>query len=319
MLTPLRLLTGLLGTTVALTASCMMDLDGLPGSTTTGASPASGGGSSEASSAGSGGAGGASASSASGSSSVASASSTGSTSSAGSSSGTGGGVTMIKVAGELLVDLDVDDQTAGTAIWHNKGTLSGDFLSKGSPTKGLNGGKSSVLFNGSSDAYYGPQSKTTIEGKDSRTIELWVFNQMVSNTEETMLSWSDRKNQSTGKMMSFNYGKNLAFSAVTHWNQADMAWGPNEADSPSEAHWHHLVYTYDGTKAIVFADGVNKAEKTVPLDTKGGFSINLAVQRNGNGFERYGSLAIAIARVHSDALAPADVKFNYDAEKPRFP
>jgi hypothetical protein len=192
-------------------------------------------------------------------------------------------------------------------------------MAQGAPTKGTSGGKYAVVFDGD-DAYEGPSSTSTIEGNGDRSIELWVLNPMVSNLEESMLSWSDRNNQSKGKMMSFNYSKNLIWSAVTHWgDEADMAWGPNASDSPPESHWHHLAYTYDGSTAIVFADGVPKAEKNMlTLNTEGGHSINIAAQRNGGGFEKYGSLAIAVVRVHSEALTPADVKANYEAEKTRF-
>ncbi len=118
--------------------------------------------------------------------------------------------------------------------------------------------------------------------------------------------------------MSFNYCKNIASSAVSHWGDpADLSWGSPGA-APTQNQWHHLVYTFDGTKAAVFADGVKMNEKTVTLDTKGGFSINLAAMREGNGFNRYGVLSIAVARVHSEALKESEVKLNYDAEKARF-
>ena len=221
------------------------------------------------------------------------------------------------VAGELLVDLDVNDATAGTGTWHNKGALGGDFKKLGNPAKGMSANKAAVLFDGN-DGYYGPLSTATIEGKSDRSIELWVVNPVVSGTEESMISWANRENQATGRMMGFNYGKNLAWSAVNHWNQADMAWGPSESDTPPGGQWHHLAYTYDGSTAIVFADGMKKAEKVVTLDTKAGFSINIAVQRNGTTFEFNGSLDIAVVRIHSKALSPAEVKLNYDAEKSRF-
>ncbi|MEO5727376.1 MAG: LamG domain-containing protein [Byssovorax sp.] len=171
-------------------------------------------------------------------------------------------------------------------------------------------------FNGD-DAYVGPPSTSTIEGKDDRSIEVWVLNPVVSPSEESMLSWSDRKDQTKGRMLSFNYGKDLNWSAVTHWDGTGLSWGDASA-MPMESQWHHLAYTYDGTTALVFADGVKKAEKDVMLDTKGGFSINIAAQRNGSGFEQHGSLAIAVVRVHSGALTPAEVKSNYDLEKARF-
>ena len=306
-----QLVTGLLGTTLVLAASCTLDLAGLPGSTSTSASAASGGGSGTSASSAASGNGGA------GGSITSSPSSSGSSSSAGSSSGTGGAGPTLVIAGELLVDLDVDDPTAGTPTWHNKGTLGGDFKEQGKPTKGTSGDKDAVVFDGD-DAYVGPSSTSTIEGKDDRSIEVWVLNPVVSPSEESMLSWSDRENQTKGKMVSFNYGKDLNWSAMTHWDGTGLSWGDASA-MPPESRWHHLAYTYDGTAAIVFADGVKKAEKTVTLDTEGGYSINIAAQRKGSGLEQHGSLAIAVIRVHSGALTAAEVKSNYEAEKTRFP
>src|SRR5689334_10982388 len=119
MRTSLELMTGLLATTLVLAASCTMDLAGLPGTTSTSASAASGGGSASASAttttaSGFGGAAGVSASSSSGSSSSAASSSSGT-----GGSGTGGGDAgpLIAIAGELLVDLDVEDPTAGMDTW----------------------------------------------------------------------------------------------------------------------------------------------------------------------------------------------------------
>jgi hypothetical protein len=327
MITPPRLLTGLLGTAIALTASCTMDLKGLPESAATSAAAASGGGSGSASSGGSGGAGGSTTSSASSTVSVSSSSSASSSgisssasssSSSSSSSGTGGAGPTTVVAGELLVNLDVNDATAGTASWINKGTLGGVFAKAGNPMKGMAGGKDAIVFSGGNDVYVGPKSTDTIEGTSDRTIELWVLKPAVDNNEQAMLSWSDRQGQTNGRMMSFNYCKTIASSAISHWGgPADLNWGSPGA-APPQNQWHHLVYTYDGTKAIVFADGMKMNEKTVTIDTRGGFSINLAAQRDGNGFDKYGTLSIAVARVHSKALTESEVNSNYDAEKSRF-
>ena len=306
-----QLVTGLLGTTLVLAASCTLDLAGLPGSTSTSASAASGGGSGTSASSAASGNGGA------GGSITSSPSSSGSSSSAGSSSGTGGAGPTLVIAGELLVDLDVDDPTAGTPTWHNKGTLGGDFKEQGKPTKGTSGGRDAVVFDGN-DAYLGPDSISTIEGNSDRSIEVWVLNPTIGS-EESMVSWSDRKGYNEATMLSFNYGNNTVWGAVTHMHDPDLAWGSDVTDAPPQNQWHHLAYTHDGMTARVFADGQQKSEKDVMLATKAGFSINLAAQREGMWWSVYGSLAIAVIRVHSGALTAAEVKSNYEAEKTRFP
>jgi hypothetical protein len=317
-------MTGLIGTTLVLAASCTMDLAGLPGSTSTSASAASGGGSSSASSAtsGNGGAGGSSTSSASSSASSGSVSSSASSSSAsssssGSSSGTGGGGPLLEVAGDLLVDLDVNDLTAGTGTWINKGTLNGVFTAQGVPTKAMSGGQYAVVFDGN-DAYLGPDSIFTLEGNSDRSIEVWVLNPSIGS-EESMVSWSDRKGYNEATMLSFNYGNDTDYGAVTHMHDPDLAWGSDVTDAPPQNQWHHLAYTHDGMTARVFADGKLKSEKDVTLATKADFSINLAAEREGNTLGQHGSLSIAVVRIHSGALTVAQVKSNYEAEKSRFP
>src|SRR5690242_2916271 len=100
----LHVATGLIGATLVLAASCGFDPTGLPASTSASASAASGGN------------GGAAGTSTTGVSSTTSVGGGSSTSSATSSSGTGGaGPTILAVAGVLLVDLDVNDATAGTS------------------------------------------------------------------------------------------------------------------------------------------------------------------------------------------------------------
>jgi hypothetical protein len=259
------------------------------------------------------GAGGSSASSASSSAGTSSASSG---SGASSSSGTGGGGPLT-VAGDLLVDVDVYDSTAGTASWTNKGTLGGVFKAQGDPTKGMSGGHDAVVFDGD-DGYRGPNSSPTIEGNDDRSIEVWVLNPSIDD-EESVVSWSDRKGAVIATMLSFNYGDHPTWGAVTHMHAPDLAWGPSSADVPLKDQWHHLAYTYDGTTVTVFADGEKKTEKkNVTLATKGKFSINLAMEREGTKFLLHGSLSIAVVRIHSEALTAAGVKANYDLEKMRF-
>ena len=219
------------------------------------------------------------------------------------------------IAGELLVDLDVKDSTAGTATWDNKGSL-GDFNEQGNPKKEMSGGNEAVVFDGN-DTYVGPDSTPTIEGDDDRSIEVWVMNPGIIS-EETMVSWSDRQGFLEATMVSFNYGSNLVYGAVTHMDSPDLAWGSMSADVPPQSQWHHLAYTHDGTTARVFADGVQKTAKPVTLKTKMGHSINIAAQRIGSTFTLHGSLSIAVVRIHSGALTAAEVKANYDLEKTRF-
>jgi hypothetical protein len=106
---------------------------------------------------------------------------------------------------------------------------------------------------------------------------------------------------------------------MTHWSTPDVPWGPAASDVPTQAQWHHLAYTYDGTTASVFVDGALKNQKSVaPLKTTGGQTINLGAERVGTGFTLFATLAIAIVRIHDGHLTAAQVKANYENELPRF-
>jgi hypothetical protein len=166
-----------------------------------------------------------------------------------------------------------------------------------------------------------------IVGAEDRTIEVWVNNPTIDSHEEAVVSWSDRGGPA-GTMMSLNHGASVTWGAALHWTMAgqtpDMGWGAGGPPAPGQ--WHHLAYTYDGTTARVYEDGVERNSKAVALLTKPGFSINLAAQRNGaiqfvnefDGTQQAGSLWIAIVRVHDGLLTPAQIQANFLAESPRF-
>jgi hypothetical protein len=304
---------GLLGAVVLPLASCLLDTGGLPGSP----SEVSGGGrgpltssasNSAASGAGGGGGGG------------------GGMADAGSGGDMDGGGDAgrppIAVAGDLLVALDAADLQGDAAMWNNHGTLGG-FIAMGKPTVTLLGTVKAVQFDGKGEAYVGPQSVPGIEGNTDRSIEIWVNNPGIDSDEETMVSWSERGGP-LGTMMSFNYGRSIYWGAVTHWSP-DLGWGAGDPPAPNE--WHHLAYTYDGTTARIYEDGVEKNSKPALLDTKSKFTINLGAQRyqgnlefknEVNGTQLGGSLWIAIVRIHDGALTEAQVKANFSAESARF-
>jgi hypothetical protein len=233
---------------------------------------------------------------------------------AGAGTGGAGGGTPLEIAGKLLVSLDALDPTAGKKTWKNHGTL-GDFQSAGAPQIETYMGVPAVKFNGAGDAYVGPNSVQSIEDNSDRTIEVWVNNPSIDSGEETMVSWSSRGGPD-GTMMSFNYGHNSPWEAATHWGAADFDWGSMGA--PAGNTWHHLVYTYDGSKARVYEDGAQKNEKSVNLGTKAQFPINLGAQRGNDQLTLFGTLYLAIVRIHDQALTATQVKNNFDAEKSRF-
>ncbi|MEC7776171.1 MAG: hypothetical protein VYC32_08735, partial [Planctomycetota bacterium] len=157
----------------------------------------------------------------------------------------------IVTAGELFVDLDADDPTAGEEVWENAGTA-GDFLLNGEVVVTVLGplDSTAVLLNpdGLQGIYQAQENAPAglVGLNPTRTIEVWAYNEFV-DSEETMVAWG-RRGGPDGTEMSFNYGNHGNFGAVTHWGGCcpDVGWIDNSftPGAPSEGSWHHLVYTF---------------------------------------------------------------------------
>jgi hypothetical protein len=223
-------------------------------------------------------------------------------------------------AGDLFVDLDARDGSAGTGTWVNAGTL-GDFIESGDPVLDVFGPKSNpgVSFDGISDYYQGSEAPAGLVGNSDRTIEAWVYNPEVP-ANETIVAWGKRGGPD-GTNMSFNYGSHDEWGAAEHWGTPDIGWN----GAPTAGQWHHLVYTYDGTMTRVYADGILKNWEDLtgmPLNTHDGTLITLASQIDSDGWTVTdgfrGSLAIARLRIHDGVLFEQDVLFNYREDVGRF-
>lgn len=212
------------------------------------------------------------------------------------------------VAGTMYVDLRASDASAGSPSWLNQGTL-GDFAEIGSPSLVLNvagTGRPGVSFNGSTDAYLGPNTVDDLDGGSDRSIEVWAFNPSLAS-EETTVSWGHRG--TTRRDLAFNFGNNGTWGAATHWGD-DVAWGT----VPSANAWHHLVYTYSNNLVSVYVDGALRNTKTLggALNTFPGEAINLGCQREASGtrsllFSGY----LNAVRVHGGVLSAPQVLSNY--------
>ena len=221
------------------------------------------------------------------------------------------------VAGTLYVDLRSTNSTAGSASWVNQGALGGVFTAVGSPglSNDVAGTKiPGVNFNGTSDAYQGPNSVPDLDGGSDRSVEVWTYNPSIVQ-EETTVSWGHRG--TTRRDMAFNFGNNGTWGAATHWND-DVSWANSV---PSPAAWHHLVYTYASGVVNVYADGVlaNNHALGGNLDTFPGEPINLGCQVEAPGLSGggvrsllYGGYINAV-RIHGGVLNPAAVQANYYA------
>jgi hypothetical protein len=143
------------------------------------------------------------------------------------------------------------------------------------------------------------------------------------NPEETILAWGRRG--SDGANSSFNYGSNPAYGAVGHFGGAyDLGW----ATTPTAAVWHYLVYTYDGTTARVYVDGVESSSRAVALATAatstGGapLPIRVGVQNNADGTVAATGLVASMhygrLRIRDELLTLSQIRANYAAEATTF-
>ena len=218
------------------------------------------------------------------------------------------------VAGQLLIDLRATDPSAGTAAWQNFGTLGGSFAEVGDASTVVTGGVSYVSL-GANEAYRGPVAPASITGAEDRSIEVWMRQATIA-TEDTMVAWGHRGGPE-GTNLAFNTGSNAVFGAVGHWGAPDMGWN----GTPAADQLHHLVYTYDGTTANVYADGVLKNSRAVALNTHAFLTdtINLQAQNNAAGgleFISSDGYELAVLRVHSEDLTAAQVQNNFLAGVP---
>ncbi|HNR97837.1 MAG TPA: hypothetical protein PKX48_04065 [Planctomycetota bacterium] len=238
---------------------------------------------------------------------------------------------VLAEAGEVFIKLDARDDTAGDDEWINEGSLGEDanFIRIGGAFKEEVAGVEAVTFNAAGpvgDAYQCkiPAPAGLVGIDPTRSIEAWVFNPAVAE-EETILAWSHRGGP-CGTNMSFNYGYNQYFGAVGHWCHdpgPDIGW-TDEGVAPQAGVWHYLVYTYDGAKTCVYADGeLWNTEHLGPgvINTYADTPILLAAQWDAVGAMNTvlgGTLSIARVRIHDEVLHAAQIAHNWNVERGEF-
>lgn len=222
----------------------------------------------------------------------------------------------IVIAGDLLVNVDAAGLPLGPiATWANTGTL-GDFTAVGRPVVTQVDGARAVTFDGSS-YFDGPSSVPSIEGYNTRSIEVWVHNPAIA-IDEAMVAWGHFGGPE-GTDMAFRYGASSTYGAVQHWGWPDLGWD----GAPPAGQWHHLAYTFDGTTTRIYADGVLKNSDFLgawTLNTHAGYPIRVAAQNYLDGRAGFlGTLSIGRIRIHDGSLAASEVVNNYNEERSAFP
>jgi len=207
---------------------------------------------------------------------------------------------------ELIADLRAADFNG--LLWSNR-TGKGDFIPTGKPVLVLNvsnTGIPGIYFNGSSDGFVGPIPPTSLLGDAPRTIEVWVYNPNL-NTEETLVSWGERK--SLRFNCAFNFGSSTSCGAATHGGD-DVAWG---GTPPKAGSWQYLVYIYSNQWVRIYVDGILRWQWKLngPLSTTNK-PINIGCQRNSNGtLSQFFSGFINSIRIHAGVLTPEQIAGNF--------
>lgn len=224
-----------------------------------------------------------------------------------------------EIAGSLLVELHAGDFTNGAEKWpqHSANTgIAGDFLPKGSPTRQTIGGVDAVVFDGDGDYFVGPFTTAALHAPGAKhSVEIWVFQGNVRD-QESVVSWGKRWGRPDLSMAAFRYGSDPEFGAIARWGSSEMGFSV----VPPPGRWHHIVYTYDGTRQAIYVDGqLDNSAAAGLLDAHDMLPIHLGVEICGDlkpeGQFTHFSGALGRVRIHSGALTPTQVKHNFNQEK----
>lgn len=221
--------------------------------------------------------------------------------------------------GTLYVDLRATNAASSSLslfnTWTNLGASVGNFTKSGGLSYSTNvagTGIPGILFDGASGRYSSANmSIADLTGASDRTIEVWACNPTLAG-EETMVSLGDRSG--TRKNCGFNFGNAPGWGAATHFND-DVPWGA--MGLPAANAWHHLVYTYDGSRTVrIYVDGL--LWYTDPLNgslvTPNGDPVNVGCQRAAGGGGTAGQFFsgyINAVRVWGGVMSASQVASNY--------
>ncbi len=242
-------------------------------------------------------------------------------------SGLGGTPDALVTAGDLLVNLNAKDLTAGVLqTWTNAGTIGGEFINPSGayPTVENANGVRAVTFNSTwlkSDFLTTPD----FTGNSNWSFETWMFEPSIT-FEEQVVTWANRGEENMNA--AFIYGTAPNWGAFGGWGAGDI--GFLNATPPAQGKWHLITITYAGganSLLKVYADGVLNNSKTMSLAIHGpddGQAMPIilggSTGNNANGLDAVAegwwfTGSLAAVRFHGGELTADQVFSNYMFEK----
>ena len=146
-------------------------------------------------------------------------------------------------------------------------TISPEPVATGSPSYGTRPeGGGSYIFDGTNSLEI--NGYTGINGKDQRSVALWVKTTSTSTTG--LVNWG--KN---AKGSRFSLKAQAAGQARVEWQGG----GITGVTTINDGNWHHVACTYDGTDVIIYVDGVEdiKIDATDAINTGSAGEVNVAI------------------------------------------
>lgn len=220
---------------------------------------------------------------------------------------------VIFTAGELLVDLKVDDLVSDSTTWINQAVGPnnvGDFIDADGTNLNLGfdiGGVpvSLAIVDVDANAVISEfNTPSTVQGNGKRSVEAWLYSE--DNTgSQGVVSWGAAGADDSMSRFSYNTGGNGLLSA---WFN-DTGWS-NSADLLTNE-WVHVAWTYDGNITRGYINGELKTEVSQPgfLTTAASpITVGARPGAGNDGLKGY----IADVRVHTGVLNDAQVLANFE-------
>jgi alpha-L-fucosidase 2 len=240
---------------------------------------------------------------------------------------TPGSADAARSEGDLIVNLQSSDLTAGSPVWTNRTSNTngvGNFstilranLSLTNATWNSQTTKALLVGDIVGKAVQSAlRTPADIIGNNPVSAEAWIYATAVNQQNSCVIGYGLQGGSSSPEEdREFNYNDPCCGGGVSgDFGSYDTAW----ATPPAAGAWHYLAWTYDGATVRLYLDGVLNVQNTFgaqnPLNTPStviGIGAGLTSGPNIGADAFQG--CIAAARVESGVLTSTDITSNYIA------